>query len=106
MKDNISDIPSAYPLLNTQHDNARTLVAVLTIMAFLASLALIFALSAQRLKTNWQNELGSNATIQIMIENSEIRNLKTDAAMVLLKAEFPKATIKTCLLYTSDAADE
>ena len=83
MTDNIADIPSAYPLLNTRHDNARTLITVLTIMAFLASLALVFTLSAQRLKTQWQDELGSSATLQIMIENPEIRNLKTDSTMAL-----------------------
>lgn len=95
MTDNIANIPNAYPLLNTRHDNARTLITVLTIMAFLASLALIFALSAQRLKANWQDELGRSATLQIMIENPEIKKLKTDSTMALLKAEFPNATIKT-----------
>jgi len=55
--DNNADIPNSYPLLDTRHDNARTLMSVLTIMAFLASLALVFALSAKRLQTNWQEAM-------------------------------------------------
>lgn len=91
--DNISDIPSAYPLLNSRQDNARTLITVLAVMAFLASLALVFALSAQRLKSNWQDELGRSATVQLMIDDAEMKDLKVDGAMSLLKTEFPNAAI-------------
>ena len=56
-------------LLSAQADNARSLVFVLSIMAFLATLALLFSLSADRLRKNWQGELGSSATVQIMIES-------------------------------------
>ena len=54
--------PEVYPLLNTRQDNARTLITVLAIMAFIASLALVFALSANRLKTDWQSDLSRSAT--------------------------------------------
>lgn len=91
--DNIADIPNAYPLLNSRQDNARTLITVLVIMAFLASLALVFALSAQRLKNNWQDELGKSVTIQLMIDNNEMKNLKVDTALALLKEEYPKARV-------------
>jgi len=92
--DNITDIPDAYPLLDTRHDNARTLMTVLAIMAFLASLALIFALSAERLKTNWQDELDRTATIQIMLEDPETRDLKVTSAVDILKTQFPEAKIE------------
>lgn len=95
MINDIADRPSAYPLLNTRHDNARTLITVLAIMAFLASLSLVFALSSQRLKTNWQAELGKSATLQIMIDNPDMRTLKIDLAMTILNTEFPNAKIKT-----------
>ncbi len=101
--DNRADIPSAYPLLNTRHDNARTLITVLAIMTFLASLALVFALSAQRLKSNWQDELRSSATIQIMVENPDMKALKIDTATAFLKAEFPNASIKT--IQTAEAKE-
>ncbi len=91
--DNIADIPSAYPLLNSRQDNARTLISVLVIMAFLASLSLVFALSAKRLKNNWQDELGKSATVQLMIDNSEMKDLKIDTAIALLKEEYPKASV-------------
>ena len=91
--ENIADIPHAYPLLNSRQDNARTLMTVLAIMAFLASLALVFALSAQRLKNNWQDELGKSATIQLMIDNTDTKDLKVDTAVTLLKEEYPKAKV-------------
>ena len=92
--DNNADIPNSYPLLDTRHDNARTLMSVLTIMAFLASLALVFALSAKRLQTNWQDELERTATLQVMIENPEVRDLKITSAMAILETEFPGASLK------------
>jgi len=90
----ITDIPEIYPLLDTRHDNARTLMTVLTIMAFLASLAVVFASSAQRLKTNWQDELDRTATIQVMLEEPEVKDLKVAATVTILETEFPKASIK------------
>jgi len=89
----VTDTPEVYPLLDTRQDNARTLITVLAIMAFLASLALVFALSANRLKTDWQDDLGRSATIQVMLENSEARDLKIKSALSILNAEFPGATI-------------
>jgi len=91
--DNTPDIPESYPLLDSRHDNARTLMSVLAIMAFLASLALIFALSAQRLNADWQDELNRTATIQLMLDTPETRDIKTSAALDILKAEFPNAVI-------------
>ena len=79
--ENTADIPNSFPLLDTRHDNARTLMSVLTIMAFLASFALIFALSAKRLQTNWQSELDHTATLQLMTENPELRDIKMASAI-------------------------
>ena len=86
--------PEVYPLLNTRQDNARTLITVLAIMAFIASLALVFALSANRLKTDWQSDLSRSATIQVMLENSEVRDLKIKSALSILEAQLPGASIK------------
>lgn len=91
---NRADIPNSFPLLDTRHDNARTLMTVLIIMAFLASLALVFALSAKRLQTNWQHELDRTATLQVMIENSDVRDLKITSVMTILETEFPDASLK------------
>ena len=86
--------PEVYPLLNTRQDNARTLITVLAIMAFIASLALVFALSANRLKTDWQSDLSRSATIQVMLENSEVRDLKIKSALSILETQLPSASIK------------
>ena len=86
--------PEVYPLLNARQDNARTLITVLAIMAFIASLALVFALSANRLKTDWQSDLSRSATIQVMLENSEVRDLKIKSALSILETQLPAASIK------------
>lgn len=84
---------TAQPLLSAQADNARSLVVVLTIMAFLATLALLFSLSADRLRKNWQGELGRSATIQIMVDSPQLRATKIDTAMGVLKTALPQAEI-------------
>ena len=80
--------------MNTRQDNARTLITVLAIMAFIASLALVFALSANRLKTDWHSDLSRSATIQVMLENSEVRDLKIKSALSILETQLPAASIK------------
>jgi len=84
---------SSQPLLSTQADNARSLVIVLAIMAFLATLALLFSLSADRLRKNWQGELGRSATVQIMVDSPELRETKIETALSVLKTTLPEAAI-------------
>lgn len=80
-------------LLSSQADNARSLVFVLSIMAFLATLALLFSLSADRLRKNWQGELGSSATVQIMIESKELRQTQIEAALNVLRPALPNSVV-------------
>ena len=80
-------------LLSAQADNARSLVFVLSIMAFLATLALLFSLSADRLRKNWQGELGSSATVQIMIESKELRQTQIEAALNVLRPALPNSVV-------------
>jgi len=82
------------PLLSTQSDNARSLIVVLAIMAFLATLALLFSLSADRLRANWQGELGRSATVQIMVDSPELRETKIQTALSALKTALPEASVK------------
>ena len=81
------------PLLSSQADNARSIVIVLSIMAFLATLALLFSLSADRLRKNWQGELGSSATVQIMIENAELRQTQITTALDVLRPALPNSVV-------------
>jgi cell division transport system permease protein len=80
-------------LLSAQADNARSLIFVLSIMAFLATLALLFSLSADRLRKNWQGELGSSATVQIMIESKELRQTQIEAALNVLRPALPNSAV-------------
>ena len=84
---------SPQPLLSAQADPARSLIIVLSIMAFLATLALLFSLSADRLRKNWQGELGRSVTVQIMVDNPELRDAKIETALSVLKTALPKASI-------------
>ena len=89
----LSQPSSPQPLLSAQADNARSLIIVLSIMAFLATLALLFSLSADRLRKNWQGELGRSVTVQIMVENPELRDAKIETALNVLKTALPETSI-------------
>lgn len=91
------------PLLSSQSDNARSLVIVLAIMAFLATLALLFSLSADRLRKNWQGELGRSATVQIMVESAELRETQIQAALKTLRPALPDADVSLVSEETSNA---
>jgi len=80
-------------LLSAQADNAKSLIFVLSIMAFLGTLALLFSLSADRLRKNWQGELGSSATVQIMIESKELRQTQIEAALSVLRPALPNSAV-------------
>jgi cell division transport system permease protein len=58
-------------------------------------LALLFSLSADRLRKNWQGELGRSATVQIMVDNPELRDAKIETALNVLKTALPEASIQT-----------
>ena len=93
MNDIAPHISSSQPLLSTQSDNSRSLIIVLAIMAFLATLALLFSLSADRLRQNWQGELGRSATVQVMIDTPELRETKIETALKALRTALPDASI-------------
>jgi len=86
------DSPSQ-PLLSASADNARSLIVVLTIMSFLAALALLFSLSADRLRKNWQGELGRSATVQLLVDGPALKDAQTETALKALKALLPNADI-------------
>ena len=53
----------AQPLLAAQIENGRALLSVLSIMAFLACLTLLFARGAARLSTQWQTDLRNRSSV-------------------------------------------
>lgn len=84
---------ASQPLLNTAADNARSLIIVLAIMSFLAALAILLSLSADRLGENWQGELQRTATVQLLVSSPELREAETQTALKTLRAALPDADI-------------
>ena len=101
--DNPSHIPPVQPLLNPRQDNGRALVMVLSVIAFLAALSLLFTLSAERLKRSWQSQLTQSATVQLMIETDAARDSKIESALSILRAKLPEAQIVQIEKQQSDA---
>jgi len=83
----------AQALLPERMKNARALLSVLIIMAFLASLSLLFARGAARLSSDWRAQLSNSATVQVMIGGAESRGAQMSAAQEILRNVLPKAQI-------------
>ena len=101
--DNPAHTPPVQPLLNPRQDNGRALVMVLSVIAFLAALSLLFTLSAERLKRSWQSQLTQSATVQLMIETDAARDSKIDSALSILRTKLPQAQIVQIEKQQSDA---
>ena len=85
---------SAQPLLPERMKNARALLCVLIIMAYLASLALLFARGAERLSSDWRAQLTNSATVQVIITTPESRNAQMEAATQVLQNLLPDVSIR------------
>ena len=60
-------LPAQQPILLTRGHNVRALLTVLTIMAFLAALALLFSRATLRLSGDWQSQLSNSLTVQVTL---------------------------------------
>ncbi len=60
-------LPAQQPILLTRGHNVRALLTVLTIMAFLAGLALLFSRATLRLSGDWQSQLSQSLTVQVTL---------------------------------------
>ena len=93
MSANPNNLLAVQPLLNQKQDNARALIMVLAVMAFLATLALLFALSTERLKQSWQSQLQQTATVQLMLDTEATRESKIEIALSALSQALPDASL-------------
>ena len=93
MSANPNNLLAVQPLLNQKQDNARALIMVLAVMAFLATLALLFALSTERLKQSWQSQLQQTATVQLMLDTEANRESKIEIALSALSQALPDASL-------------
>lgn len=80
-------------LLPERMKNARALLCVLIIMAFLAALSLLFARSAARLSADWRAQLTNSATVQVMINSPENRVAQMKTTQDILRTILPNAQI-------------
>jgi len=81
------------PILPRNSLADRPLLIVMSIMAFMASLALLLTAMSNRASTNWQSELKQSATVQIYVaENAERGNAVARAMSILSAIDGVKAT--------------
>ena len=90
---NILGLPPAQPLLPKRVETERPLLVVLTIMAFLAALALLAGRQGLRLGEQWQNELYGTASLQVFDVAPENRNIITDRVNQRLENFTPQLTV-------------
>ena len=85
---------SAQALLPERMENARSLLVVLMLMAFLAGLALLFSRGASHLSSKWQAQLTDTATVQIIHSTADMRETELTAAIDILQPLLPEARLE------------
>ncbi len=81
------------PLLDPNSNNARSLVFTLSIVAYLATIALLFSVTMNRMSTSWNSALENSATIQILVENPTLREVQVEITFKNLKENYPNSEI-------------
>lgn len=72
------------PILPRNSAADRPLLIVMTIMAFMASLALLLTSMSNRASTDWQSELKQSATVQVYVTDASERAEAVARAMTVL----------------------
>lgn len=85
--------PTEAPLLPVNHRADRPLRIVLTVMAFLAALALLGSRMATQAYQTVETDLAGFATVQILPSTPSMRSAATDKALMAL-ADFTTETIR------------
>ncbi|GHA98409.1 cell division protein [Algimonas arctica] len=89
----IEPLATQQPLLPSRPEQGRALLVVLTVMAFLAALALMFANGADRLSDRWTAQLTQSSTVQLLISSEAQRETQTIATRDILRAAIPEARL-------------
>ena len=96
------------PLVPRNSISGRALVAVVAIMTFLASLTSGAVILVSGAASEWQADVAREVTIQVIPAPTRDIDATVDKAAAVARA-FPgigDVRVYSCLLYTSDAADE
>ena len=100
---NILGLPPVQPLLPRRPETERPLLAVLIIMAFLATLALLAGRQGLRLGAQWQGELYGTASLQVYSVAPENRDIISVRVQERLKDFNPP--LDAVLLSQTDMSD-
>ena len=73
MQDNTVKNLTSNPLLDPKGNDSGSLLFVLSIVAYLATIALMFSLSMNRISASWNTSLKNTATVQILVDNPRLR---------------------------------
>lgn len=93
MQDNTVKNFTSNPLLDPKGNDAGSLLFVLSIVAYLATIALMFSLSMNRISASWNISLKNTATVQILVDNPRLRETQVDITLKNLKENYPNSEI-------------
>ena len=93
MQDNTVKNFTSNPLLDPKGNDAGSLLFVLSIVAYLATIALMFSLSMNRISASWNTSLKNTATVQILVDNPRLIETQVDITLKNLKENYPNSEV-------------
>ena len=93
MQDNTVKNFTSNPLLDPKGNDSGSLLFVLSIVAYLATIALMLSLSMNRISASWNMSLKNTATVQILVDNPRLRETQVDITLKNLKENYPNSEI-------------
>ena len=93
MQDNTVKNFTSNPLLDPKGNDSGSLLIVLSIVAYLATIALMFSLSMNRISASWNISLKNTATVQVLVDNPRPRETQVDITLKNLKENYPNSEI-------------
>ena len=93
MQDNTVKNLTSNPLLDPKGNDAGSLLFVLSIVAYLATIALMFSLSMNRISASWNTSLKNTATVQILVDNPRLIETQVDITLKNLKENYPNSEV-------------
>mgnify|MGYP000043826272 FL=1 len=93
MQDNTVKNLTSNPLLDPKGNDSGSLLFVLSIVAYLATIALMFSLSMNRISASWNTSLKNTATVQILVDNPRLRETKVGITLKSFKENYPNSEV-------------
>jgi cell division transport system permease protein len=93
MQDNTVKNLTSNPLLDPKGNDSGSLLFVLSIVAYLATIALMFSLSMNRISASWNTSLKNTATVQILVDNPRLRETQVGITLKSFKENYPNSEV-------------